>query len=367
MTPPEGRPMETLSKEPRVVFGVGAESAVAELLAELGARRVLVVGSGRRPEAADRLRQALGERFAGWFPTDVPQVPAEVAARAVGLAADTGADWVLAHGGGTPIGVAKAVALELPVKVAAIPTTYAGSERTTIWGIVRHGAKTTGRDPRVLPSLVIYDPSLTVDLPRELSLHSLFNALAHSVAALDAVQATDAARAAAAESLAPLVAGMRAIAADPTDLDGRAHALRGAALAAAALDGASLGLHHKLAHVLGGDFATPHAATHAALLPYTAGFQAPTSPSLRDWAFRAWNTRDPGAFLYDLARSFGLETSLRSLGLAESQLPAIAERVVAARYTDRGELDVAALHELLLDALHDRRPSLASHRPPWPS
>ena len=173
--------METLSHDPRVVFGVGAERAAPELLAKLGARRVLLIAQERHAEGAERLAHALGERCAGIFTTDRPQVPGEVADAAAARARDAGADWVLAHGGGTPIGIAKAVALALPVQVAAIPTTYAGSERTNVWGVVRDGRKTTGRDDRVRPRLVVYDPELTLALDRALSLDSLFNALAHSV------------------------------------------------------------------------------------------------------------------------------------------------------------------------------------------
>src|SRR5205814_3801913 len=163
------------------------------------------------------------------------------------------------------IGIAKAVALALPVQVAAIPTTYAGSERTDAWGVVRDGRKTTGRDDRVRPRLVVYDPELTLALDRALSLDSLFNALAHSVEALYAAEASDEALRAARDSLVPLLDGLRAVAAKPDDLAGRERALRGSALASLALGGAGMGLHHKLAHVLGGSYDTPHARTHATI------------------------------------------------------------------------------------------------------
>src|SRR5262249_9128354 len=153
----------TLSQAPeRVVFGAGAERLVPDLLAELGARRVLLVAQDRHAAGAERIAAALGERACGLFLSDRPQVPGEVADAAVARAREGGADWVLAHGGGTPIGIAKAVALALPVRLAAVPTTYAGSERTDVWGVVRDGRKSTGRDPRVRPSLVVYDPELTL-------------------------------------------------------------------------------------------------------------------------------------------------------------------------------------------------------------
>jgi alcohol dehydrogenase class IV len=215
--------VETWSREPdRVVFGAGAEAMAAELLAELGAERVLLIAAARHTDGAERIAAALGARAAGVLVTDRPQVPADVADAAVARAREVGADWVLAHGGGTPIGVGKAIALELPVSLAAVPTTYAGSERNDLWGITRDGRKITGRDPRVRPRLVIYDPALTLDLDRAMSLDSLFNALAHSLEALYAGDATDDARGAAEASLEPLLDGVRAIAREPRDAEGRA-------------------------------------------------------------------------------------------------------------------------------------------------
>lgn len=351
----------------RAVFGVGAEAVTARLLQEAGAARVLLIAQDRHADGASRVAAALGSRSVGLFLTDRPQVPGEVADAAVARARELDADWVVAHGGGTPIGVAKAVALVLPVKVGAIPTTYAGSERTDVWGITRDGRKTTGRDPRVRPELVVYDPALTLPLARELSLGSLFNALAHAVEAAWAANATPEALAAALRSLAPLVEGARAIGRDPSDLAGRTLALRGAALASTALGGAAMGLHHKLAHVLGGSFGTAHAATHAVLLPYTLGFNGPYAPGLVAAASAAWNTVDPAAFLYDLQRSLGLATSLRALGLGEGQLPAIADEVTRATYPNPRPIEREALLELLSDALHDRRPSARTTRVPLPA
>ncbi|MEZ4318726.1 MAG: iron-containing alcohol dehydrogenase [Myxococcota bacterium] len=351
----------------RVVFGVGAEARTADLLRELGAQRVLLVAQARHTGGADRIATALGDRCVGRFVTDVPQVPGHVADAAVEQARASGADWVVAHGGGTPIGVAKAVALALDVEVGAVPTTYAGSERTDIWGLTRDGVKTTGRDPRVRPSLVVYDPALMRDLPVELSLESLFNALAHSLEALYDASAPDWARQAAEDSLVPLIDGIQGIHARPTDLHARETALYGAWLASTALGAAQMALHHKLAHVLGGSFDTPHAATHSALVSYTFGFDAPFAPDALARVRRAWRTDDPPAFLYDLQRSLGLNTSLRKVGVPDEAVSDIATHVLAKRYSNPRPYDRADLEALLQDALHDRRPSLFSCREPLPA
>jgi predicted esterase len=167
---------------------------------------------------------------------------------------------------------------------------------------------------------------------------------------------------AAVESLIPLMDGLRAIAADPTDLNGRTVALRGASLASVALGRASMALHHKLAHVLGGSFGTPHAATHATLLSYTFGFNAVVSPDALDLVRTAWGTPDPPAWLYDLTREIGLPTSLRELGLDEVALVHVADEVMAARYPNPREVTRDGVIGLLTDALHDRRPSLLTRR-----
>lgn len=359
--------MQTLCQSPRVVFGVGAEAHAAELLVSLGAQRVLLVAQDRHADGAKRLADALAERCVGTFTTSEPQVPVAVADAAVALATATKADWVVAHGGGTPIGVAKAVALQLDVRVGAIPTTYAGSERTDIWGLSDGGRKTTGRDARVRPQLVVYDPALSLALPAALAIDSLFNALAHSLEALYAPDLTEPARASALASLPLLVAGIRGISADPGAIDAREASLLGAAYASEALGAVSMGLHHKLAHVLGGSFGAPHARTHATLISYVLGFNAEAIPAVLRACKLAWNTDDPPAFLYDLQRALGLTTSLRGLGLGEDDLPAVVQEVLARAYSNPRALGADALHELLCDMLHDRRPSLSGARVAMPS
>lgn len=349
--------MRTLSDHPHVVFGNGAEASAAQLLTNAGAQRVLIVAQTHHSQGAQRVATALGQRCVGIFTTDQPQVPGDIADHAVAEARALKADWVLAHGGGTPIGVAKAIALEHPVTLAAIPTTYAGSERTDVWGITRDGRKTTGRDPGVQPALVIYDPELTLELNRELSLDSLFNALAHSLEALYANEVTREAYQAAVDSLPLLIAGIRGVAADPRDLQARELALEGAALASVALGGASMSLHHKLAHILGGTWGTPHARTHALLLPYTFGFNAQVATQARTLSGQAWHTEDPAAFLYDLQRQLGLKTSLRALDLDEPALAQIVDQVLDSQYANPRPLIREELMSLLMDALHDRRPS----------
>jgi len=358
--------IETLQEQPDLVLmGDGVEAAVVEALIARGAERVVLIGTKGHRDGVERLASWLGERAVGTFLTDRPQVPREVADAAAEVVRGCDADWVLAHGGGTPVGVAKAVALQVDVAVAAIPTTYAGSERTDIWGLSEGGRKTTGRDPRVRPRVVGYDPELVAGLPRELSLQSLLNALAHSVEALYAVRATAEAQQAAEASLGPLLQGMDGIAADPSDLSARAAATRGAWRASEALRGASMAVHHKLAHVLGGR-GLPHAPTHAVLLPYTLAFNAPAAPRLMAALRQGWSTDDPAALLYDRMRDWGLAVSLRELGLGLEALPEVVEQVLAVPYDNPRSFGREEMATLVSDVWHGRRPSLSTRRGPPP-
>ncbi|MBX2802047.1 MAG: homogentisate 1,2-dioxygenase [Myxococcales bacterium] len=350
----------------RVVFGAGTERRVAALLAEAGAQRALLVCLPHHRAGADRVAAALGGACAGVFAEAEAHVPERVAEAARQRARSVAADWVVAHGGGSAVGVAKAVALTEDVAVGAVPTTYAGSERTSIWGITSAGGKATGRDPRVLPRLVVYDPELTAGLPRELSLLSLLNALAHVVEALYAQERTEAALAAAREAVEPLLDGLRRLGADPSDGEGRAEALFGAMLAGSALGGASMALHHKLAHVLGGSFGTPHAHTHAVLLPHTMAFNLPASTEARAVLSQGLGD-DPPAGLYDLMRALQLPTGLASLagavsGPTREALPTVARTALHKQYANPRPVTEEGLLALLRDLWHDRRPSLRTRR-----
>jgi alcohol dehydrogenase class IV len=346
----------------RIVFRRGAEADVAAELERLGARRVLLTCQPGHTQGAKRILASLGSRAVGLFDRAQPQVPRETADAAIEAAREAGADWVLAHGGGTAIGVAKAVALTLPVKVAAVPTSYAGSERTNIYGITEGGLKTTGRDDRVRPKLVVYDPDLSQSLPREFSLQSLVNALAHSLEALYADDADARAIEAATESLAPLVSALRGLSGDPDDRAARDDALLGAYLASEALAHASIALHHKLAHVFSGTLGTPHAATHTVLLPYTIAYNLPAAPRTAKALADALHTDDPAGGLWGLLHEVGLPTSLRALQVDPDRLGEVADLATQKPYPNPRPFDRASLLELLDDAWHDRRPSSTPRR-----
>jgi alcohol dehydrogenase class IV len=208
----------------------------------------------------------------------VMHVPAGVAARAREAAAACGADIVVTVGGGSTTGLGKAVALTTRLPVIAVPTTYAGSEATDVWGLTEGETKTTGVDDRVLPASVVYDAGLLTTLPGEMTVASGLNALAHCIDAMWGPRADPIDRVLAQEGIAGLAAGLTLVKADPSSLEGIEQTLYGAYLAAVSFAGAGSGLHHKICHVLGGMFNLPHAETHAVVLPHVLAYNAPSAP-----------------------------------------------------------------------------------------
>lgn len=307
----------------RVVFGAGSLDQVAAEVELLGVRRVLVVATRSARDAADVVEVELKDRFAGRIDGVAQHVPTEVAQSARDKTREVSADGIVAIGGGSAIGLAKAVALtsELPsgLPIVAVPTTYAGSEMTPVWGETAGGSKTTGTDPKVLPRTVVYDPVLTQHLPLKVTAASVANAIAHCVEAVWTPKADPITETTAVEGLRALTAGLRQVLHDQTDLDARSNLLYGACLAGSALATAGTGLHHKLCHLLGGTYNLPHAETHAAVLPQVTRLNAPAVPRAKARLEEALQSDDLAAGLYDLFRTAEVPTSLRELGLSENQ------------------------------------------------
>jgi maleylacetate reductase len=340
----------------RVVFGVGAVEHLGEELDRLGVRRVLAI-AGKR--AADGLAERLGGRRVASF-TDVQQhVPVEAAARAAAAAAEADADCLVAMGGGSATGMAKAVALERPVPIVAVPTTYAGSEVTPIYGLTGPEGKRTGRDLRVLPRTVLYDPALTTGLPVEVTGPSGMNALAHCVEALYAPGANPVTSLLAEEGARSLARGLPAAVDRPADLTARSQTLLGAWLAGAAMAAAGVGIHHQLCHLLGGAYRLPHAELHAVVLPHAVAFVAPAArPQLaRLAAGLGVGADDVAGGIWDLGRRLGTPASLAELGLAAAELDLAATQAVARVVQTPRRAGVTELRALLEAAWQGRRPS----------
>jgi maleylacetate reductase len=341
----------------RVIFAPGAVARVGPEVERLGAARVLLVAGGSAARHADRIAGDLGVRLVGRIRDAVRHVPVAVAEAAVATARTAAADAVVSVGGGSATGLAKAVALETGLPIVAVPTTYAGSEMTPIWGRTDHAGKVTGRDPRVLPRVVVYDPELTLPLPAAVSAASGMNALAHCVEGLYAAGASPVTALLAEEGIRALSRALPVVVADGTDLGARGTALYGAWLAGWTLGTAGMGVHHAICHVLGGSYDLPHAEVHAVILPYAAAFNATHAAPALVRAAAALGVADAAGGLWDLGRRLGAPASLAELGLPYERMDRAVERVVAARPANPRPVDAAGVRTLLRAAWAGERPA----------
>ncbi|MFF7946499.1 maleylacetate reductase [Streptomyces griseorubiginosus] len=335
----------------RVVFGPGSLRQLPEEADRLGLRRLLVLSTPGQRALAGHAATLLGDACAGLFTEARMHVPVEVAEAARTATRETGADGCLAIGGGSTIGLGKAIALTSGLPVISVPTTYAGSEMTTVWGLTDNGRKQTGRDRAVLPRSVLYDPELTVGLPVDVSVTSGFNAIAHAVEALYAPDASPIVSLMAEEGVRALAVSLPRIAADPGDAAARTDALRGAWLCGACLGATTMSLHHKLCHILGGTFDLPHAAAHTVLLPYVAAFNLPAAPAADQALRRALATEDVPKHLARTSADLCAPRSLDELGLGERDIDEIIAQARTQPYANPRPVTEEALRSLLTRAL----------------
>jgi maleylacetate reductase len=313
----------------RVLFGSGraAENLAAEI-ERLGAKRVMLVASGFESEIAAAVTG--GVQVALHWREVAQHVPVDVAERARIAAAEHDIDLLVCVGGGSTTGMAKAIALTSGLPIVAVPTTYAGSEATNVWGLTEASRKTTGVDDRVLPVTVVYDPLLTVSLPVELSVASGLNALAHCVDSMWAPRADPINQALGAEGIRALTAGLPQVLTDPTGVEGREQALYGAYLSAVAFASAGSGLHHKICHVLGGAYNLPHAQTHATVVPYVLGFNAPFAPHAEKRMAAAFGAASAVDGLDRLRTALEAPRALQDYGFREVDIPEAVQLILPA-------------------------------------
>lgn len=306
---------------------------------------------------ADVLVDMLGSAESVRIDGVTQHVPAELAKDAVMTAGTAGVDLVVCIGGGSAIGLAKAVARETGLPILAIPTTYAGSEMTPIWGLTEKGRKTTGQDARVQPRVVVYDPELTLSLPAPVSAASGMNALAHCVEGLYAANASPVATLLAAEGIRALVSSLPQVVGRPDDLPARTAALYGAWLGGSTLGTVRMGVHHTICHVLGGTFGLSHAETHSAVLPHVVSYNMLAAPEAMNMLARCLSTDDPASTTWDLAANIGAPTALADLGFRREDAAAAAAMVIEANPVNPRPVIEEEIEQLLLHAHDGIRPS----------
>lgn len=334
----------------RVVFGAGSLEHLEREVQLLGADRALVLCTPEQQPLAEDIAKRLGARAAGVFPKAVMHVPVETAAAAIEEARRVNADCALAIGGGSTTGLGKAIALQSALPILAIPTTYAGSEMTPIWGMTENGLKKTGRDARVLPRTVIYDPELTVSLPAGLSVTSGMNAIAHAAEGLYAQDSNPVMDLMAEEGIRALASALPVVRTNPHDIAARSDALYGAWLCGIVLGNVGMALHHKLCHTLGGTLNLPHAEVHTVVLPHAIAFNAAAAPEAVKKIARAMQRDDAALGLYHLAKDNGAPVALRDIGMKQEDIARVAQVAVQNPYWNPRPVNAeaeGALRELL--------------------
>ena len=352
-------PFQYSARAQRVVFGAGTIRQVGEEIDALGASSVLVLSTPEQRPLAERVVNLLGARAIGIFDRAVMHVPVETARAACSMAFELGADSVVAIGGGSTTGLAKAIALEMSLPALAIPTTYAGSEMTAIYGLTDAGLKRTGTDVKVLPRTVIYDPELTYSLPVAVSVTSGINALAHAAEGLYAHDRNPVSDLMAREGIRAIAAALPVLVAERDTAvlhAARAEALYGAWLCGAVLGSVGVALHHKLCHTLGGSFNLPHAETHTIILPHALAYNAKAAPAAMAAIAQAMGAEGAAQGAFDLARMTGAPLGLQQIGMREHELDKACEITMQNQYPNPRPLEAVAIRELLQNAWEGRRP-----------
>jgi maleylacetate reductase len=348
------------SQPQRVVFGAGSLARLGREIEALGARRALVLSTPEQRGQAERVAALLGPQAAGIFDRAAMHVPIETARAAREAARKLDADCAVAIGGGSTTGLGKAIALEAGLPIVAIPTTYAGSEMTPIYGLTEAGLKKTGKDFRVLPRTVIYDPELSRSLPVGLSVTSGINAIAHAAEGLYAQDSNPVMDLMAEEGIAAIARALPAIRRSPEDIEARSDALYGAWLCGSVLGNVGMALHHKLCHTLGGSFNLPHAEVHTVVLPHAIAFNAEAAPGAMQRIARALGTSGAAQGLQALARDNGAPTALKHIGMQEADLDRAADLAVSNPYWNPrpfGPAERGAIRALLQRAYEGAPPA----------
>jgi alcohol dehydrogenase class IV len=339
-----------------VVFGAGKVAALPGGLRALGYSRALVMCTPHQSDSGQRIVELLGPLAVGLFDGAVMHVPAATVAAAWAAAEEVGADCTVGIGGGSTTGLGKALALRHGLPLIAIPTSYAGSEMTNIWGITDGDRKSTARDAAVLPKLTIYDPELTLSLPAKFAGASGLNAMAQAVANITVERPNPFVESMALHAVTALAQSLPQVIAEPHNIDARSQALLGACLAGAALGIGTTGLHHRICHTLGGTFNTPHAETHAILLPHSVAFNADAAAAGTAKLAQALGVEDAALGLFELAKSIDVPTALSEIGVRESDLDRAAEIATEKPVDNPEPVTTQKVRALLEDAFQGRAP-----------
>lgn len=343
-------------RSPRTLFAQGAISKLATEIAALGKENVLLISDENTGSVARRIKEALGSKILEHVDHVVMHVPDDFSSPIVSKSRSLGIDLVVAVGGGSSTGLGKIIALETDAELLAIPTTYAGSEMTPIWGRTRGNEKLTGRTFRVLPKVVIYDPTLTYSLPLGISVNSGMNAIAHAVEALYSPAVSPLVQHAAYEGIRVMAGGLRALAGNINDESARESLFYGTFLCGFTLGNSTMGIHHKICHQLGGMFNLPHAQMHSAVLPYAIKYNEVAAREVLEPLAKILNAKTVSQGIWELSNEIGSEISLENIGFPVGESEHVADLMASYPLVNPRPFEHAAVVKLLKAASSGERP-----------
>jgi alcohol dehydrogenase class IV len=339
----------------RIVFRTGAMDELAIEVARLGSRALVICTPGQRA-LGERCGELLGEKTVAVYDKAKMHTPGGSVREACAEAERLRADCCVAIGGGSTIGLAKAIAFHHRLPILAIPTTYSGSEVTSIWGYTEEGIKHVAKDAHVQPRTVIYDPLLTLGLPAGVSGPSGVNAIAHCVEALYSEAANPLVSLMAEEGIRALGRSLPKVVSEPRDVEARSDALYGAWLGGCVLGAVGMALHHKLCHVLGGAFNLPHAETHTIVLPHAVAYNAAAAPEAMRRIASALGVQDAAQGLFDLNLSIGAWVALKDIGMPDTGIDHAVELATKNPYYNPAPIRPEGIRQLLANAWEGKRP-----------
>ena len=332
----------------KVFFGENSFHHLSKLLSPY--EKAFVIAANRLEPYVNSLKNNLGDGRIIHFSSVVQHVPLELIEEASQRQIEENAEVLVAIGGGSSIGLAKALALRSRQEIIAVPTTYAGSEMTNIWGITTSEGKTTGRDLIVLPRYVIYDPVFTSSMPASLAATSAMNAMAHLMESIYAHDTNPITYINSLDGMKKLRSGMNVLAARGVlTMEANQFLQYGSFIAGKVLCEVSMSLHHKMAHVLGGTFGLDHSSVHTVLQAYVLEYQwdALTKDVKDDFCSVLDHVYAPAALL-ELARSMGAPTNLAAIGFKKKDIEKAVDMVLAKPYANPKELTKKGLIDMLV-------------------
>lgn len=341
----------------RAVFGENAALTLKNEVNSLGAARVMIACSKGMVTRISHILGSVDEMCVAVFDGAEPHCPETVAMAALELYQKSGADCIVAIGGGSTIGVGKAIALRTDAKFIVIATTPCGSESTPIHGMLIGKKKKTGRDNKVIARTSIYDPCLTTSMNAHHTGTISMNSLAHCVEALYAEVRSPISDSFAVEGIKALINGVPGSIQNPDDIDARSMVLYGGMLSGYCVTLAGIAIHHKLCHVLGGHHNIPHGESNSVILPYAVAYNESAAPNAMEKIKTAFGAKSASGAIYDFAREIGVPKSLKELGMREEHLDAVAQETVETTPYNPRAIDVKSVREMLQQAYEGTRPT----------